>query len=68
MMDLKKYKNVHCIGIGGIGLSGIAEILLQPDGVAFDGVDDYVACGEIGINPQWGAVVRVKCGGAEHCA
>lgn len=29
MMDLKKYKNVHCIGIGGIGLSGIAEILLS---------------------------------------
>lgn len=28
-MDLSKYKNIHCIGIGGIGLSGIAEILLS---------------------------------------
>ena len=29
MIDLTKYKNVHCIGIGGIGLSAIAEILLS---------------------------------------
>lgn len=29
MIDLKKYKHVHCIGIGGIGLSAIAEILLS---------------------------------------
>ncbi len=29
MIDLKKYKNIHCIGIGGIGLSAIAEILLD---------------------------------------
>ena len=28
-MDLKNYKHVHCVGIGGIGLSGIAEILLS---------------------------------------
>ena len=28
MVDLCKYKTVHCIGIGGIGLSAIAEILL----------------------------------------
>ena len=27
MIDLKKYKHVHCIGIGGIGLSGVAEVL-----------------------------------------
>ncbi|MBQ1407538.1 MAG: UDP-N-acetylmuramate--L-alanine ligase [Eubacterium sp.] len=29
MIELEKYKNVHCIGIGGIGLSAIAEILLS---------------------------------------
>ena len=29
MVDLSKYKNIHCIGIGGIGLSAIAEILLS---------------------------------------
>lgn len=29
MIDLNKYKNIHCIGIGGIGLSAIAEILLS---------------------------------------
>ena len=29
MVDLCKYKNIHCIGIGGIGLSAIAEILLS---------------------------------------
>ncbi|WP_303857382.1 UDP-N-acetylmuramate--L-alanine ligase [Aminicella lysinilytica] len=29
MIDLSKYKNVHCIGIGGIGLSAIAEILIS---------------------------------------
>ena len=29
MIDLSKYKNIHCIGIGGIGLSAIAEILLS---------------------------------------
>ena len=26
-MDLKDFKHVHCIGVGGIGLSGIAFIL-----------------------------------------
>ncbi len=26
MLDIKKFKHVHCIGIGGIGLSAIAEI------------------------------------------
>lgn len=26
-MDMSSYKNIHCIGIGGIGLSGLAEIL-----------------------------------------
>lgn len=29
MIDLSEYKKIHCIGIGGIGLSGIAEILLS---------------------------------------
>lgn len=29
MLDLKQYKHVHCIGIGGIGLSAIAEIFLN---------------------------------------
>ena len=29
MLDLNKYKNIHCIGIGGIGLSAIAEILMS---------------------------------------
>lgn len=28
MINLSDYKHIHCIGIGGIGLSGIAEILL----------------------------------------
>lgn len=29
MVNLPDYKNIHCIGIGGIGLSAIAEILLS---------------------------------------
>ena len=29
MFDLSKYKNIHAIGIGGIGLSAICEILLS---------------------------------------
>jgi len=29
MLNLKSYKHVHCIGIGGIGLSAIAEILID---------------------------------------
>lgn len=28
MIDLKNIRNIHCIGIGGIGLSAIADILL----------------------------------------
>jgi UDP-N-acetylmuramate--alanine ligase len=28
MLNLRKFKHVHCIGIGGIGLSAIAEIFL----------------------------------------
>jgi len=28
-MDLRQYRHIHCIGIGGIGLSAIAEILLS---------------------------------------
>ena len=29
MIDLSKYRKIHCIGIGGIGLSGVAEVLLS---------------------------------------
>lgn len=29
MLDLSKYKKVHCIGIGGIGLSAVAEIFMS---------------------------------------
>ncbi|MFV0517534.1 MAG: UDP-N-acetylmuramate--L-alanine ligase [Aminipila sp.] len=29
MINLSEYKHIHCIGIGGIGLSAIAEILLE---------------------------------------
>lgn len=29
MIQLSAYKNIHCIGIGGVGLSAIAEILLS---------------------------------------
>lgn len=29
MVNLSKYKNIHCIGIGGVGLSAIAEILIS---------------------------------------
>jgi len=29
MIDLSKYKRIHCIGIGGIGLSGVAEIFMS---------------------------------------
>ncbi len=29
MLNLKEFKHVHCIGIGGIGLSAIAEIFLS---------------------------------------
>lgn len=29
MLDLKEFRNIHCIGIGGIGLSAIAEILIS---------------------------------------
>ena len=29
MIDLSEHKNIHCIGIGGIGLSAIAEILVS---------------------------------------
>lgn len=29
MVNLTEYKNIHCIGIGGVGVSAIAEILLS---------------------------------------
>ena len=29
MVNLQDYKKIHCIGIGGIGLSAIAEILIS---------------------------------------
>ena len=28
-MDIKQYKNIYMIGIGGISMSGIAEILVH---------------------------------------
>ncbi|MDD4286685.1 MAG: UDP-N-acetylmuramate--L-alanine ligase [Eubacteriales bacterium] len=37
-MDLNSYKHIHCVGIGGIGLSAIAEILLSR-GYAVSGSD-----------------------------
>ena len=38
MINLSEIKNIHCIGIGGIGLSAIAEILLSR-GYAVTGSD-----------------------------
>lgn len=38
MIDLENIKHVHCIGIGGIGLSGLAEILLN-NGIKVSGSD-----------------------------
>ena len=38
MMNLSEFHNIHCIGIGGIGLSAIAEILLSR-GYAVTGSD-----------------------------
>lgn len=38
MIDLNNIKHVHCIGIGGIGLSGLADILLS-NGVKVSGSD-----------------------------
>ena len=38
MIDLENIKHVHCIGIGGIGLSGLADILLC-NGIKVSGSD-----------------------------
>ena len=38
MIDLENIKHVHCIGIGGIGLSGLADIMLS-DGIKVSGSD-----------------------------
>ena len=38
MINLQDYRKIHCIGIGGIGLSAIAEILLSR-GYAVSGSD-----------------------------
>lgn len=38
MIDLENVKHVHCIGIGGIGLSGLADILLS-NGIKVSGSD-----------------------------
>ncbi|MDR2156732.1 MAG: UDP-N-acetylmuramate--L-alanine ligase, partial [Clostridiales Family XIII bacterium] len=38
MIDLSNVKHIHCIGIGGIGLSAVAEILLS-EGYAVTGSD-----------------------------
>ena len=29
MINLSEYKKVHCIGIGGIGLSAVAEVFMS---------------------------------------
>lgn len=29
MQKLSKYRHIHCVGIGGIGLSAIAEVFLK---------------------------------------
>lgn len=29
MINLSEYKRIHCIGIGGIGLSAVAEIFMS---------------------------------------
>ena len=57
MINLSSYKNIHCIGIGGVGVSAIAEILLArgynvsgsdmkqsdlTDRLAADGVKIYI--------------------------
>lgn len=57
MINLSDYKNIHCIGIGGVGVSAIAEILLSrgynvsgsdmkqsdlTDRLAADGVKIYI--------------------------
>ena len=38
MIDLEKYRHYHFIGIGGIGMSALAEILLS-DGYKVTGSD-----------------------------
>lgn len=42
MKDISKYKRIHCLGIGGIGLSAIAEIL-QDNGHIVSGSDMNVS-------------------------
>ena len=37
-MDLKQYKNVHFVGIGGIGVSALAEIA-KSQGLSVSGSD-----------------------------
>ncbi|MEK9155547.1 MAG: UDP-N-acetylmuramate--L-alanine ligase [Patescibacteria group bacterium] len=37
-MDLQSYKHIHCIGIGGIGISGVVKFL-QAKGVSVSGSD-----------------------------
>ena len=41
MIDLDGHRNIHCIGLGGIGLSAIAEILLSR-GYNVSGSDRHV--------------------------
>ena len=33
MADISKFKRIHCLGIGGVGLSAVAEILQDNDHV-----------------------------------
>lgn len=37
-MDLKTFRHVHCVGIGGIGISGVAKFL-QAKGISVSGSD-----------------------------
>ena len=38
MADISKFKRIHCLGIGGVGLSAVAEIL-QDNGHVVSGTD-----------------------------
>ena len=42
MVEIDKYKRIHCLGIGGIGLSAVAEIL-KDNGHTVTGTDIKVS-------------------------
>lgn len=57
-MDVAAFKHVHCIGIGGIGISGVAKFF-QAKGVSVSGSDAKQSmvtngCGELGIGVSIG--------------